>query len=141
MPTATYPWERPLGAQPTKPGRTGFRVWAPRAQRVALELDGRERGLEDAGYGVYEAEVDAPAGARYRFVVDGTPLPDPASRSQPEGLRGPSAVVDPAAVAWRDDGWQPPAPRGGGPYAPPRRPVPAGGPCEGPTGHRPGRRR
>src|SRR5205814_7277782 len=29
----------------------------------------------------------------------------PASRSQPYGVRGPSAVVDPAAFAWTDDGW------------------------------------
>ena len=31
-------------------------------------------------------------------------LPDPASRHQPEGLRGPSRIVDPRAFAWTDDG-------------------------------------
>ena len=41
-------------------------------------------------------------------MVDGTPLPDPASRWQPDGLRGPSAVVDPAAFEWSDATWHPP---------------------------------
>jgi maltooligosyltrehalose trehalohydrolase len=109
MPIPTYPWERPLGAHPVSPGRTAFRVWAPRAQRSALELEGREHALEDAGYGVFEAELEARAGDRYRFVVDGTPLPDPCSRSQPGGLRGPSAVVDPADFEWTDGPWQPPS--------------------------------
>jgi maltooligosyltrehalose trehalohydrolase len=109
MPIPDYPWERPLGAHPVAPGRTEFRAWAPRAQRIALELGGREHPLEDAGHGVFEAELDARAGDRYRFVVDGTPLPDPCSRSQPEGLRGPSAVVDPGELEWTDGPWQPPS--------------------------------
>jgi maltooligosyltrehalose trehalohydrolase len=109
MPTATYPWERPLGARPVAPGRTGFRVWAPRARELALEVGAREHALADAGFGVFEAEVEAAPGARYRFVVDGTPLPDPASRSQPEGLRGPSAVVESGAFAWTDAAWAPPS--------------------------------
>src|SRR3954447_24174602 len=108
MPTPAHPWERPLGAHPTKPGRTGFRVWVPRAQHVALELDGRAVELSDGGLGVFETEAAASAGARYRFVVDGTPLPDPASRSQPDGLRGASAVVDPATFEWSDATCPPP---------------------------------
>src|SRR5690349_17667675 len=41
----------------------------------------------------------ASAGDDYRFVLDDTALPDPASRWQPESLRGPSRVVAPPAVA------------------------------------------
>jgi maltooligosyltrehalose trehalohydrolase len=108
MPTSTYPWERPLGAHPVAPGRTAFRAWAPGAERLALELEGSEHELADAGYGIFEAEVDAGAGSPYRFVIDGTPLPDPCSRWQPEGLRGPSAVVDPGAFEWTDASWHPP---------------------------------
>jgi maltooligosyltrehalose trehalohydrolase len=108
MPTPTYPWELPLGARLVAPGRAAFRAWAPRPGRITLELEGREHPLDDAGVGIFETEVDAPAGARYRVVVDGSPLPDPASRWQPDGLRGPSAVVDPAAFEWTDATWHPP---------------------------------
>ena len=34
-----------------------------------------------------------------------TRLPDPASRFQPDGPHGASAVVDPAAFSWTDSGW------------------------------------
>jgi maltooligosyltrehalose trehalohydrolase len=50
--------------------------------------------MQDAGYGVYEAVVAARAGDEYWYVVDGRRLPDPCSRSQPKGLRGPSSVLD-----------------------------------------------
>jgi len=44
-------------------------------------------------------------GTRYRFRLDGgRPLPDPASRWQPEGVHGPSAVVDPR-FEWDDAEW------------------------------------
>ena len=46
------------------------------------------------------------AGDDYRYVLDGgDPLPDPCSRFQPEGVRGPSRVVDTARFAWTDDAW------------------------------------
>src|SRR5207302_1361893 len=48
----------------------------------------------------------AGAGARYRYVVDGNAYPDPASRSQPEGVHGASEVVDPGAYAWTASGWR-----------------------------------
>ena len=48
----------------------------------------------DVGYGVYETVAEAQAGDQYWYVVDGRRLPDPCSRSQPKGLRGPSSVLD-----------------------------------------------
>lgn len=36
---------------------------------------------------------------------DGPPLPDPCSRHQPEGVLGPSRVVDPATFTWTDSHW------------------------------------
>ncbi len=89
-----YPWERPLGAHPLGDGQTEFRVWAPHAQSIALALGAEEIGLQDAGYGVYETVVPAPEGADYWFAVDGHRLPDPCSRWQPAGLRGPSRVLE-----------------------------------------------
>jgi malto-oligosyltrehalose trehalohydrolase len=48
----------------------------------------------------------AAAGARYRYLVDGTPFPDPASRFQPDGVHGASEIVDPGAYRWSDTGWR-----------------------------------
>jgi maltooligosyltrehalose trehalohydrolase len=89
-----YPWERPLGARPRASGLTEFRVWAPRAHSIALRLASGDVALEHAGHGVYEALAPARGGDEYRFVVDGVELPDPSSRWQPAGLRGPSRVLD-----------------------------------------------
>jgi maltooligosyltrehalose trehalohydrolase len=51
--------------------------------------------LIDAGLGVWEAIVPATPGSDYVYVLDeGQELPDPASRWQPDGLRGPSRLLD-----------------------------------------------
>jgi len=86
---------------------TTFRVWAPAADRLTLVLDDRTRSMEPRGDGFFVLEdVDAPPGTRYRLRLDGEgPFPDPAARFQPEGVHGPSAVVDPQAYDWRDDDW------------------------------------
>ena len=44
--------------------------------------------------------ADAGAGTRYRYVLDGDALADPASRYQPEGPFGPSEVIDPERFHW-----------------------------------------
>jgi maltooligosyltrehalose trehalohydrolase len=103
-----YPFERRLGAFPLGDGRAEFRVWAPRPQRIALRVDGREHRLQHAGLGIHEAVVEAEPGADYRYVLDGVELPDPCSRWQPAGLRGPSRVLDAAAFVWTDPAWRPP---------------------------------
>jgi maltooligosyltrehalose trehalohydrolase len=48
----------------------------------------------------------ARAGTDYRYVLDDQPFPDPVSRHQPEGVHGPSRVVDPSAFRWRDAEWR-----------------------------------
>ena len=103
-----YPFQRRLGAFPLRGGRAEFRVWAPRAERVQVEIGGSRHALEPAGYDVYEAVLDAEPDTGYRFVVDGTPLPDPCSRWQPEGLRGPSRLLDPGAFEWTDEDFRTP---------------------------------
>ena len=106
MTEGPLPWERPLGALPEADGHTTLRVWAPRAREAAVVLAGGEVRLEAAGLGVFEGRARAGAGDDYRYRLDGgDPLPDPCSRSQPEGVRGPSRVVDPAALAWDEGGW------------------------------------
>jgi maltooligosyltrehalose trehalohydrolase len=73
---------------------------------VGVALDGAvvPMAAEDGGW--HGAEVDAAAGSPYRFVLDGgDALPDPRSPSQPEGVDGPSQVVDHGAFPWSDAGW------------------------------------
>ena len=106
---AVYPWERTLGARPLGDGRTEFRVWAPRAERLMLRLAGDDYELQPAGFGVYEGVLPADPGAEYAFLVDGRELPDPCSRSQPGGLRGSSRVFDARGLPGADDGFRAPA--------------------------------
>ncbi|HWD70109.1 MAG TPA: alpha-amylase family glycosyl hydrolase, partial [Solirubrobacteraceae bacterium] len=102
-----YPWERPLGARPLDDGRTEFRVWSPREPPRLLLNPGRPGNwssravsgalpLEHAGYGIYEVLADAPPGTDYCYLIGGRRLPDPATRWQPLGLRGPSRVYAPS---------------------------------------------
>jgi maltooligosyltrehalose trehalohydrolase len=87
-----------------------FRVWAPGARRLDVVLDGRRVAMTagEDGWWTAEAGGDGP-GRDYAFAVDGgTPLPDPRSPWQPQGVDGPSRVVDHAAFRWTDAGWQAP---------------------------------
>jgi maltooligosyltrehalose trehalohydrolase len=84
-----------LGAIPTGPGVVEFCVWAPNATAVAVRLETGDHALERTGPGTWFAEVPAAAGDDYRYVLDGRDAwPDPCSRFQPEGVRGPSRIVD-----------------------------------------------
>lgn len=102
----------PIGAELTGQG-TSFRVWAPRRRAVAVvgESEGSSFELplehEKGGYfsGVF-AQVKAGATYRFRLEGDSKLIPDPASRYQPEGPHGPSAVVDPTAFQWSDEAWK-----------------------------------
>jgi maltooligosyltrehalose trehalohydrolase len=93
----TQVWQRPFGAVPLSEGGVEFRVWAPAASGVAVRVRGGEHPLAPVGEGIYAAEVAAQHGDDYLFVLDGErALPDPCSRDQPDGIRGPSRIVDPS---------------------------------------------
>jgi maltooligosyltrehalose trehalohydrolase len=91
-----------------------FRVWAPGRQRVDVVLSGGPRAPmqpcdRGAGYGGWWAcsVEQAGPGADYAFSLDeGPPRPDPRSAFQPQGIHGPSRVVDHAAFTWTDAGWR-----------------------------------
>ncbi|MBI5671451.1 MAG: malto-oligosyltrehalose trehalohydrolase [Chloroflexi bacterium] len=94
-----YPQQPPLGATILDSGECLFNVWAPNAQRVELALVGRDNRhlpMQPAGSGYHRLVTrEAQAGSRYCFRLDGQgEYPDPASRFQPEGVHGPSEVVD-----------------------------------------------
>ena len=88
-----------LGATPHADGTTTFRVWAPRAETVAVRTGHGEWALQPDGGDVFTGRHPAVPGDDYTFVLDGArALPDPCARAQPEGLTGPSRVVDTAAL-------------------------------------------
>jgi maltooligosyltrehalose trehalohydrolase len=98
---------RRFGAVPFADGEAELRVWAPSVRSLAVDLAQGRTELEHVGDGIYEARVFARAGDEYLLVVDGKEtVPDPCSRAQPHGVRGPSAIVDTGAFTWTDDGWQ-----------------------------------
>ncbi|HEX7002877.1 MAG TPA: malto-oligosyltrehalose trehalohydrolase [Trueperaceae bacterium] len=82
-----------------------FTVWSPANESVELLIEGSGEALalerESSGFHSLEVEGSG-AGARYRYRVGQAVMPDPASRYQPEGVHGPSQVVDPASYTWRN---------------------------------------
>ena len=106
-------WRPSLGAW-RDGDRTRVRVWAPAASHVDLIVESGTRPaahrlqVEPDGYhsGAFDTLA---AGSRYWYALDNGPaLPDPASRFQPEGVHGPSEVVDAAAFPWRSTTWAAP---------------------------------
>ena len=101
----------PFGAEASGAGATRFRLWAPAAKQVDLELTvgktRRELTMNPLAQGWFGADdVNAPAGARYSFRIDGgRSVPDPASRSNPDDVHASSMVVDPLDFEWSDQGW------------------------------------
>lgn len=88
--------------------RNVLRVWAPLAQSVAVQIDGRRVAMEREGAharGWWHLPAGAAlAGIDYAFILDGEEraLPDPRSRWQPHGVHGPSRIVDHASFSWSD---------------------------------------
>lgn len=85
-----------------------FRVWAPFAEQIEVGIGDRWIPMRKDGHGWWRADVDgAGPGTDYVYRVDGDgPLPDPRSRWQPEGVHGPSRVVDHGSFPWTDRHWQ-----------------------------------
>ncbi|HYG87416.1 MAG TPA: malto-oligosyltrehalose trehalohydrolase [Azospirillum sp.] len=99
----------PFGAEMSPDGSVRFRLWAPSAPSVAVELDASEPlPMHPVGEGWFELSTDrARAGGRYRFALpDGLKVPDPASRFQAQDVHGFSEVVDPGRYAWRHADWR-----------------------------------
>jgi maltooligosyltrehalose trehalohydrolase len=100
----------PFGAE-VRGELTRFRLWAPAARDVQLRLDAAGDlcvlPMNDASDGWWERIVRAGAGTRYAYRIDDRDtVPDPASRANPDGVHGASAVVDPAGYDWHDDAWR-----------------------------------
>jgi maltooligosyltrehalose trehalohydrolase len=100
-----------VGAEVVEDG-VDVRVWAPTRRRVAVAhgADGKRTTELPRQAGGYFAGLvrELRAGDRYGFRLDDDPkiYPDPASRVQPDGPHGLSAVVDPRAYPWHDRDWR-----------------------------------
>jgi len=88
---------------------SGFRVWAPNAERVDVEVAGTAYPMhpdrDRAGW--WAAHVDAPAEADYAFILDGgSPLADPRSARQPHGPASASRTEPSTPYPHTDSGWR-----------------------------------
>lgn len=97
-----------LGAVYLKNNHCTFKVWAPNARQVeVLLLTPGERLLPLQMEGDYFCGQggDIPPGSLYFYRLNGeVDRPDPASRSQPQGVHGPSQVVT-LEFPWNDQTW------------------------------------
>lgn len=101
---------RKLGAHWQADGSCHFLVWAPRAQRLDLHLLSPHEScvqMEALPNGYFELRANKVApGTRYFYRFEsGEERPDPASRCQPNGVHGPSEVIDPR-FEWSDKPWR-----------------------------------
>jgi maltooligosyltrehalose trehalohydrolase len=100
--------KRTIGVNPGAGGQTAICLWGPLLEKAELLTGNEVLPLQKGEEGYWTAQTDRlPAGSRYTFRVNGKEeLPDPASLFQPEGVHGPSEVVDLAACSWTDSSWQ-----------------------------------
>jgi maltooligosyltrehalose trehalohydrolase len=98
-----------IGARCLAGNRCSFMVWAKNASAVDVRLLGSSERivpLANIGDGYFRAEVEnvGPGTLYFYRLNHATERPDPASRFQPEGVHGPSQVVD-QSFTWNDDYW------------------------------------
>jgi maltooligosyltrehalose trehalohydrolase len=99
-----------LGATLRRDWRCEFLVWAPAAERVEVQFwtQGREAkaALRKLQRGYFHSVLEGIGPqSRYFYRLDGVKRrPDPASRFQPEGVHGPSEVIE-QAFPWSDASW------------------------------------
>jgi maltooligosyltrehalose trehalohydrolase len=100
-----------LGATPIHGEGWNFAVWAPKHERLELRLAANRFEIvpmQRDAMGYHRVVVDhLQAGAKYFYRFgDSHERPDPASRRQPEGVHGPSELVDLSNFEWTDRDWK-----------------------------------
>lgn len=101
-----------IGARMIGSDKASFKVWAPYAPKLSVKIFSRKTTQsitlkkERNGYFSGSAE-NVRNGDRYYYKFgDGRELPDPVSRFQPEGVHGPSQIIDPLTFLWDDKNWK-----------------------------------
>ena len=82
-----------------------FRIWAPKLQKVSVEMNGSVLELSRDHAGIFSGQTNGKAGDRYCYLVGDRRLPDPVSRFLPEGVHGRTEIVDPDAFVWTAESW------------------------------------
>jgi maltooligosyltrehalose trehalohydrolase len=88
-----------------------FRLWAPKAEKVRVQVAGQIYPLEKQRGGWWQTDIAAAkSGSDYAFFLDDEnhALPDPRSPWQPNGVHGLSRILDHHAFRWSDRNWEPP---------------------------------
>ncbi len=100
----------PFGAECGEDGGVRFRLWAPKAEKADLCLEGNKSlrfpmSRKDEAW--FELLTDAARpGDLYRYQIsDEVKVPDPVSRFQPQDVHGRSEIVDPSSFDWTDQSW------------------------------------
>ena len=101
-----------LGAHYLDSEKCIFKVWAPNLQSVSVKItnpDEREIVLDAQERGYWQASLkDVEPGSLYYYRLnDQIDRPDPASNFQPQGIHGPSTVIDHNVFSWSDKNWKP----------------------------------
>ncbi len=101
----------PFGAEFDGHGAVRFKLWAPGASEVRLDLAHQHgqmgTSMRSTGEGWFALTLpDVAPGARYSFRIDDRiNVPDPASRFNPQDVHGASQIVDPHSFEWPDAEW------------------------------------
>jgi malto-oligosyltrehalose trehalohydrolase len=105
----------PFGAALDTHHGASFRLWAPQAAHVQLNVamgsDAARkvamRREDDGWWRTYLSAADGCAPAlMYSYRIDDElDVPDPASRFNPHGVHAASELVDPEVFPWQDDEW------------------------------------
>ncbi|TQC50402.1 malto-oligosyltrehalose trehalohydrolase [Rhodococcus sp. WS4] len=84
-----------------------FEVWAPIPSSVSVEVDGRRHDMIRSPDGWWRVDAPASPNSRYAFLLDDgdTPLPDPRSPRQPDGVHSQSQLHTLDESAWTDSHW------------------------------------
>jgi maltooligosyltrehalose trehalohydrolase len=92
------------------PAGSDFIVWAPACKKVELILGSQQPSvhtmtMDDLGY--WKVTLPVAPGTPYRFRLnDENSYPDPASFYQPQGVHGPSVLVNCMHLSTGDEGWK-----------------------------------
>ena len=83
-----------------------FCVWVPHSEHIELIIKGGENyPLKKEERGYWTTEIELPVNSLYKYKIDNETFPDPASRSQPDGVHSWSRVVS-EDFQWSEGAWK-----------------------------------
>ncbi len=107
--TVSEIWELDLGANVDRMGNTAFKVWAPHHPSLSIHVLGKgnfSMHRDELGYFTLTTDQLGRGDRYYYLMGNGLMRPDPVSRALPEGVNGPTEVIDPSSFHWNDHEWK-----------------------------------